>query len=120
MQHDSAFDDTMTGQSGSRPATRGVRIAGTLTEFAGTSHERWCPPKMHAKKPATTTSEQRLTKLAAKSLVKARQERKAFVVKVMAAKSTPESTEKAGQLVRKVRDAKSAPFLGQYRRAPAR
>lgn len=73
---------------------------------------------MQAKKPPAF--EKRLTKVASKNLVKARQERKAFVGRVMAAKPTPESNEKAGELVRKVRDAKTAPFLGQYRRAAAR
>ena len=73
---------------------------------------------MQAKKPPAF--ERRLTKVAVKSLVKARQERKVFVDKVMAAKPTPELTQREGYLVKKVRDAKSAPFLGQYRRAPAR
>lgn len=73
---------------------------------------------MQAKKPASFGK--RLTKLAAKNVVKARLDRKAFVGRVMAAKPTPESTEKAGELVRKVRDAKTAPFLGQYRRVAAR
>ena len=64
--------------------------------------------------------DKRLTKADAKNLVKARQERKAFVGRVLAAKPTPESVEKAGELVRKVRDAKNAAFLGQYRRTVVR
>jgi hypothetical protein len=62
------------------------------------------------------TASKRLTKVAAKKIVAAKQQRKRFVTSVVAVKPTSESNDQAGQLVTKVRAAKSAAFLDQYRR----
>ncbi len=68
-------------------------------------------PKPSTAKPA----EQRLSKVAVKHVRVAKAERARFLAEVRATEGTEKGTHEAGRLVARVRAAKAAPFLQQYR-----
>lgn len=71
---------------------------------------------MFKKKPSTAKpAEQRLHKVAVKRVRLAKVERARFLAEVRATQPTEAGARKAGQLVERVRAAKAAPFLQQYR-----
>lgn len=71
---------------------------------------------MLKKKPFTSKlSEQRLYKVAVKRARVAKAERARFLAQVKANQPTEAGARKAGLLVERVRAAKAAPFLEQYR-----
>lgn len=71
---------------------------------------------MLKKKPFTSKlAEHRLHKAAVKRARVAKAERARFLAEVKANQQTEAGTRKAGQLVDRVRAAKAAPFLEQYR-----
>lgn len=65
--------------------------------------------------PVARTAEQRLAKVAVKRVRVANNERARFLAEVKATQPTEASVHKAEQLVKRVRAAKAAPFLQQYR-----
>lgn len=62
-------------------------------------------------------AEQRLSKVAAKRVRVAKSQRARFLAEVKATQPTEASQREAGRLVERVRAAKAAPFLQQYRLA---
>lgn len=71
---------------------------------------------MFKKKPSIAKpAEQRLAKVAVKRVRVAKAERARFLAEVKANQPTEAGARKAGQLVERVRAAKAAPFLQQYR-----
>lgn len=73
---------------------------------------------MFKKKPALAHSaDQRLTKVAVKQTLLAKAGRARFLAEVKATRSTLASQQEADRLVERVRAAKSAAFLQQYRSA---
>ena len=74
------------------------------------------PPKIviRANLPALATK--RLTKVAVKQEAKAREERRGFIVKVLDTHGTEATAQRATVLVDRACQAKTASFLGQYRR----
>jgi hypothetical protein len=71
---------------------------------------------MFRKKPSLAKpAEQRLQKADAKRIRVAKAERAHFIAQVMATQPTEAKRREAGQLVERVRAAKSADFLQQYR-----
>lgn len=73
---------------------------------------------MFKKKPfLTRPAEQRLQKVAVKRVRVAKAERAAFLARVKATQPTEASEQKADCLVARVRAARSAEFLQQYRTA---
>lgn len=71
---------------------------------------------MFKKIPSTAKpAEQRLSKAAVKRVRMAKGERARFLAEVKATQPTEAGARKAGQLVERVRAAKAAPFLQQYR-----
>jgi hypothetical protein len=71
---------------------------------------------MFKKKPsAAKLAGQRLHKVAVKRVRLAKVERARFLAAVKANQPTEAGAHKAGQLVERVRAAKAAPFLQQYR-----
>lgn len=74
---------------------------------------------MFKKKRSTTKpAVQRLYKLAVKRIRVAKAERARFLRGVKATQPTDAGSRKASQLVERVRAAKAAPFLDQYRIGP--
>lgn len=71
------------------------------------------------KKPALQPSQQRLKKVAAKRAVIAKTQRVKFIITVASTKETPETRARTGQMVKKIRDARAASFVNQYRRVTA-
>ncbi len=71
------------------------------------------------KKPPSLerSAQQRLQKVAAKRTRVAKAQRATFLAQVKATSPTEESRREADRLVDRVRAAKSAPFLQQYRTA---
>ncbi len=73
-------------------------------------------PSMFKKKPSIAKpAEQRLSKVAVKRVRVAKAERARFLAEVKATQPTEAGVRKAGKLVERVRAAKAAPFLQQYR-----
>jgi hypothetical protein len=71
---------------------------------------------MFKKKPSIAKpAEQRLSKVAVKRVRVAKAERARFLAEVKATQPTEAGVRKAGKLVERVRAAKAAPFLQQYR-----
>lgn len=71
---------------------------------------------MFKKKPSPAKpAEQRLHKVAVKRVRVAKAQRARFLAEVKANQPTEAGACKAGQLVERVRAAKAAPFLQQYR-----
>ncbi len=71
---------------------------------------------MFKRKPSTSKpAEQRLHKVAVKRARVAKAERARFLAEVKANQPTEAGARKAGQLVERVRAAKAASFLQQYR-----
>lgn len=73
---------------------------------------------MFKKKPSPAKpAEQRLQKVAVKRVRVAKAQRATFLAQVKATQPTEATEQKAGRLVERVRAAKSADFLRQYRTA---
>jgi hypothetical protein len=64
----------------------------------------------------TKPAKQRLQRVAVKRVHVARAQRAAFLAQVKATQPTEATEQRAGRLVERVRAAKSADFLQQYRR----
>ncbi|MBW8833080.1 MAG: hypothetical protein JF606_27605 [Burkholderiales bacterium] len=71
---------------------------------------------MFKRKPSIAKpAEQRLAKVAVKRVRVAKAERARFLAEVKVAQPSEAAQREAGRLVERVRAAKSAPFLQQYR-----